>query len=82
MQDQICRTGCVHACRAMATVLRQGREIALELVTDAPGRNSLAGEALSKEEAALEDERQFGALKARKLDCRVRISPRLHACCC
>ena len=78
----------------MATVLRQGREIALDLVKESPsgGMNGLSREGLTREEARAEDERQTGALKARKLDCRVRLAAdpamragtaqhlRLHAC--
>ena len=70
------------ACRAMATVLRQGREIALQLVKESPsgGMNGLSRDGLTREEARAEDERQTGALKARKLDCRVRPWGRGSGC--
>ena len=69
--------------RAMAETLRKGREIALQLVKDSPagGENGLARDTLTHEEAQAEDERQTGALTARRLDCRVRACGRLLQSC-
>ena len=57
----------------MAETLRRGREVAVQLVKEDPSSppDDLSWEGMTPEEAAAENERQTGAITARKLDCKV-----------
>ena len=66
----------------MAETLRQGREVAVQLIKESPSGppEDLSWEGMTPQEAAAEDERQTGAITARKLDCKVGPRGLCHSC--